>query len=183
MKDIVDIPKENLEIERKFLLKRFPDSELDKKFPLDSEENLHKLLIYEIEQYYFKVDGKKLRFRLRFCENNGITQYFQTEKHVISSGVFEEIESEIGLQEFLEVFKDNKNKGSVIKKTRYSFEENGLLWEIDKYTNIDIVTLEVELDDINQDIKIPKFLKDMIITELTGKKEFSNHNLSLKNEN
>jgi CYTH domain-containing protein len=41
-----------------------------------------------------------------------------------------------------------------------------------------MVMMEVELDSIDQPIEIPDFLKDLIIYEVTGIKEFNNSNLS-----
>jgi CYTH domain-containing protein len=51
---------------------------------------------------------------------------------------------------------------------------------LDRYRNIDLVILEVELDDINQEIDIPDVFADLIIMEVTGMEEFSNFNLSLE---
>jgi len=173
LKKIEDIPKENREIERKFLLKKFPQNSL---VTLASKG----LKIFDIEQFYFKVDGKKKRFRVKTNDNDNKKTYYQTEKTMFGPGEFEEIEKVISEDEFFEVFNANKKKGSVITKDRFVVKMNGLDWEVDRYKNIDLVILEVELDDIKQEIKIPKFLKELIVMEVTGVKEFSNHSLSLK---
>ncbi len=160
--------KNNLEIERKFLLKKVPE------FPA---ENTIKLYIHQI---YVNVDGVITRFRMTeklFTDED--RKYVQCNKKLISPGVFEEIESEITK----EVFRDMCHKEhSYIVKIRYVYESNGLKWEVDEYSDIALVTLEVELDDIEQEITIPDIIKKEIIIEVTGQKEFSNQNLSVKDE-
>ena len=68
---------------------------------------------------------------------------------------------------------------SYIIKTRSVYEHGGLKWEVDEYHDMKLVTLEVELDDINQEITIPEIIEDMMIVEITGQKVFSNENLSI----
>lgn len=190
MKDVKDIPKENLEIERKFLIKRFSLDSLEEipgmNFIMPSgsvfyyKGNGGTIEVLNIIQYYFNVDGKNLRFRTQSGRLHGDIKFFQTEKHPISKGVFEEIEKELDKEEFMKIFEEKKNTGSYIKKTRYAIKYSFLKWEVDVYENVNLITLEVELDDIDQEIEIPEFLKDLIIKEVTGEKEFSNYNLSSK---
>ena len=161
--------KDNLEIERKFLMKKFPATELD----------TVGFKCYEIYQYYYLIDGVRKRYRMRQDTDTFEREYFETMKTVLSPGVFEEIERNITQEEFFEISKANKGYGSVISKNRFVVNQNGLDWEIDRYLNVDLVTLEVELDDINQEIEIPDFLEEIIIMEVTGIEEFSNFNLSL----
>jgi CYTH domain-containing protein len=157
--------KDNLEIERKFLLKNVPKFNLKK---------ITKLIIHQI---YVDVDGRSVRFRMTEDMNASNRIYHQCEKEVISHGVFEEIENEVDKSLFDEMLKKDH---SYIIKTRYVHEENGLKWEIDKYHDVRLVTLEVELDDIEQDIVIPEIIEDQMIVEVTGQKVFSNYNLSVK---
>lgn len=161
--------KNNLEIERKFLLKRIPnfDKEVSK---------------FYMHQIYVNIDGVMTRFRmteklgLKVDENR---TYVQCNKKRISSGVFEEIEKDIAK----EVFRDMCHKEhSYIIKIRHVYEHDGLKWEVDEYADVSLVTLEVELDDIKQKITIPKIIKKELLMEVTGKKVFSNQNLSIKNE-
>jgi len=166
--------KDNLEIERKFLLKNVPDF---------NRNEIEKHLIHQI---YVDVDGKKVRFRMSEKFNQkGISatdderHYVQCVKRVLSPGVFEELENEITK----ELFRDMSHREhSFIVKTRYVYEKDGLKWEVDEYHDIKMVTLEVELDDINQEITIPEIIKKEVITEVTGQKVFSNQSLSIKND-
>lgn len=161
----VVLPKpENLEIERKFILKNVPSFGLKAK----------KFLIHQI---YVTIKGVNTRFRMLESLDTHEKKYYKCVKTPISPGVFEEIEDEIDEAKFLEMYdKDHR----YIIKTRYAYSENGLIWEIDKYHEMLFVTLEVELDDINQDIEIPECIKDYIIAEVTGQKEFSNYAISIK---
>ncbi len=163
--------KNNLEIERKFLLKRVPNF---------NREEIEKYLIHQI---YVDIDGKITRFRMteKFgkIDEKFERQYFQCNKKSISSGVFEEIEIEITP----EFFRDMTHKEhSYITKTRHVYEHGGLKWEVDLYHDVKLVTLEVELDDINQEITIPEIIEKEMIVEVTGQRVFSNQNLSIKEE-
>lgn len=152
--------KDNLEIERRFLLKSIPS--------LHDKEGLKRLTIH---QAYSKDSNE----RFRSTVNGGEVIYHKCRKKMLSVGVFEEIESEITEYEFDCGY---KNCNREINKVRYVFSENGLVWEIDEYTGFSLIIFEVELDDINQDIDIPADLKSLIIKEITGEKEFSNYSLS-----
>jgi CYTH domain-containing protein len=163
--------KDNLEIERKFLLKNVP------KF---NRNEIDKFLIHQI---YVDVDGVVTRFRMheRFnpkgSESDVERYYIKCNKRPISPGVFEEIEEEITQ----EVFRDMCHKDhSYIIKTRSVYKHGGLNWEVDEYHDIKMVTLEVELEDINQEITIPEIFEEQMIVEVTGQKVFSNQNLSIK---
>jgi CYTH domain-containing protein len=43
---------------------------------------------------------------------------------------------------------------------------------------MNIVILEIELEDLNEEIKLPRYIDREIIYEVTGIKEFSNKNLA-----
>ena len=53
-------------------------------------------------------------------------------------------------------------------------------FEIDKFINMNLVILEIELKNINQKISFPPFIKKEIILEVTEIKELGNFNLSEK---
>lgn len=163
------VMKDNLEIERKFLLKRLPNF------------NRVEVSEYLIHQIYVNVDGETVRFRvtekvIKKGEKESV-KYVKCVKHPISLGIFEEIENEISKEFFEEMCEKDH---TFIIKTRYVHKENGLNWETDFYHHLELATLEVELDDIKQDIEIPEIYKSEIISEVTGQKEFSNQSLSIK---
>lgn len=147
------------EIERKFLLKRFP--------------KLEKInTVYQIEQWYYS-DGYRYRKQLEVPTNK--LSIIRTKKTNISKGVFQEEEVSLSLEEFNDL--DLLNSISV-KKTRTVVKYKGFKFEIDKYENMNVIILEVELDDINEQIPFPKYLEREILYEVTGIKEFTNRKLA-----
>lgn len=158
-----------LEIEKKFLLKNLPILYLKKK----------KHLLINIEQYYFLVDGIWERYRV-ITDKKGV-RYIKTIKRHVSPGVCEEGEVEITSEDFLKVKNTNNEKQldyRLIQKTRFIVEFKGLKFEIDAYQGMRIITLEVELPSIDFIYSTPKEIKECILFELTGLKEFSNLNLA-----
>jgi len=160
--------KDNLEIERKFLLKDVPNI---------PEDEVKVLIIHQV---YIKEDGVVKRYRMTADGGNRI--YHECIKTQLGPGKFIEDEREVSD----ELFRDKLDQDHrYIKKTRHVYNSNGLRWEIDKYQEISLVVMEVEFeseDDFNNfnDSKIPEIIKGSVIIELTGKKEFSNYNLSIE---
>jgi CYTH domain-containing protein len=106
---------------------------------------------------------------------NGDVVIYKTKKTNISKGVNMEEETTLTLDELNAI--DLSNSLS-IKKIRTVVKYKGLKFEIDKYEGINIVILEVELDDLEQKINIPKYIEKEILYEVTGIKEFSNKSLA-----
>jgi CYTH domain-containing protein len=147
------------EIERRFLLRNTKN--------LDHLPNIKKI---SISQYY-TPEG-----RIRCCDFGGSSRiYYLTIK--IDNGYANnlEYEEEIDSNKF-NFLKETSVKS--IHKNRYIYVENGLKWEIDHIEDPKLGILEVELNDINQDIEIPDFLKSLILFEITNDKKFSNYNLA-----
>jgi CYTH domain-containing protein len=65
-----------------------------------------------------------------------------------------------------------------VKKIRTVVKYKGHKLEIDKYEGLNIVILEVELEDLNEKIPMPKYIDKEILYEVTGIKEFSNKSLA-----
>lgn len=161
----------NLEIERKFLIKCLPD-----RLPDD---------ILKIDQFYLKnSSGTWERARTYHSDKNG-DSYFHTVKKTISKGVSLETEKSITSEEFNK-FKNecfnSKNEAKQICKERWIYtDENSMKWEIDVFkSNYTLIIAEVEIPSQNYELKIPKFMKEVILLEVTGNKKFSNRSLSLK---
>lgn len=160
----------NLEIERKFLLKRLPEKLLEKR--------KHEIL--DITQFYFFVGGVWQRFRIS-RSSSGI-KFIHTIKKSLSPGVYEENEKEITKEEFKTLYQKHKKKCRVIEKTRYVIKHKGLKFEIDEYKGLSLVVLEVELPKLSFKFDFPNNLIEEIVMEATGIKQFSNFSLSLKHE-
>ncbi len=147
------------EIERKFLLKRFP--------------RLEKInTVYQIEQWYHH-DGFRYRKQIELPTQKVV--FFKTKKTNLSKGVNQEEETSLTSEEFDQLDLSNSLH---IKKTRTVIKYKGHKFEIDKYDGINIIILEIELKDLEEKIIIPKYIDKEILYEVTGIKEFSNKKLS-----
>jgi len=154
----------HLEIERKFLLSDMPRVKPDN-FML-------------IEQFY--CQHKKLKYRVRSItsweDNKRKVEYVQTIKNKIEPGVYEE--HEIGLNEG--AFNDLKRYSNKrIAKYRYIYKINKKLkWEVDIFQDMKLVIAEIEIPTKDFKFKIPEYIKEKIIMEVTEFEQFTNFNLA-----
>lgn len=160
----------HLEIERKFLLKAMPERKPDE--------------IVSIEQWYWK-NKTGIWERARIWDSNieGIS-WIHTIKKTLSKGVSLEDEKPLTEEEF-ESFKNiclsPKSESRFITKERYLYEDGDLYWEVDVFDNgYHLIVAEVEMPKKNFNLRIPDFISDVLLLEVTGLKQFSNRNLSLK---
>lgn len=161
-----------LEIERKFLLKKFPKNVIEK--------YKKGVRILNIVQYYFFIDGIWQRFRV-VKEGTKKLKYIRTIKgKSVSLGTCPEDESTVSEKFFKETLKKNNKNFAVIKKARYVIKYKGLKFEIDVYKDLAIVVLEVELPHINHHFEYPEGLFEEVLMDVTGMKQFSNLSLSKK---
>ena len=136
------------EIERKFLLKRFP--------------RLEKInTVYQIEQWYHH-DGFRYRKQIELPTQKVV--FFKTKKTNLSKGVNQEEETSLTSEEFDQLDLSNSLH---IKKTRTVIKYKGHKFEIDKYDGINIIILEIELKDLEEKIIIPKYIDKEILYEVT----------------
>jgi CYTH domain-containing protein len=78
------------------------------------------------------------------------------------------------------VFEKNKKNYAVIRKTRYVIKYKGFKFEVDVYSDLSIITLEIELPSINHYFEYPEGLHEEVLMDVTGMKQFSNLNLAKK---
>lgn len=149
-----------MEIEKKYLIKKLPDT-------------LNYNKCYIIEQAYLS-DAPVVRVRKRISPEK--CEYFMTVK---STGMFtrEEVESDISEKTY-NVFLQEA-KGNVITKERYILPlEDGLMAELDVFKGVfeGVIMVEVEFPDEEAAIKFtpPDFFSD----EVTFDKRFHNSNMS-----
>ena len=73
------------------------------------------------------------------------------------------------------------NDGSrFINKVRYIYKDGDLKWEVDLFDNgYKLIIAEIEIPKKRYKLNIPDFIKDVLLLEVTGLKQFSNRNLSL----
>lgn len=158
----------NIEIERKFLLKSIPNKTPDE--------------IIEIFQWYYKNE-QGIWERVRSCYSDVKGFYFtHTIKKSISPGVNQEDEKSITSDDFNEfVQKCKTGQSKYISKERLVYVDGELKWEVDVFNNgHHLIVAEVELPEEDYPVVVPKFIKDKLLMEVTGMKQFGNRNLSNK---
>lgn len=183
--------KEGLEIERKFLLKRFP------RFYFENAKS------YLINQTYIESHPKFGNGRVReqikfehvahfsFFFNNpsflyehlaaNSSQYDVTHKTPIEPGVDNERIELITKEEYDEVVLGSNSR--IISKIRTEVpcsENGGLKWEIDDFqpSYMNLIIAEVELPSKDHPLIIPDYIQKELIMEVTGMSQFTNRALS-----
>lgn len=157
-----------VEIERKYLLKAMPDKKPDQ--------------VIKIEQWYWK-NSLGIWERVRKCETNTNEIYFvHTIKKTISKGVNMEDEKIISIDEyndFLSRCKFSESESRYITKERWVYQEGNLKWEVDIFhSGHHLVVAEIEIPKKSYKVDIPYYIKEKLLLEVTGLKQFSNKNLS-----
>lgn len=161
---------QHLEIERKFILKAMPEKKPDD--------------VVSIEQWYWKNQmGVWERARTWNSCVEG-ESWMHTIKKSISKGVSLEDEKSLSREEF-ESFKELCNSPNVesryITKDRYLYNDGNLCWEVDVFdSGYHLIIAEIEMPKKNFNLKIPVFIEEVLLLEVTGLKQFSNRNLSIK---
>lgn len=159
----------NLEIERKFLLKRLPDEKPDE--------------VIKMDQWYLKVGDVYERVRQRQWKSTGKIDWIHTIKNYVDEMTNEEIEKLISPEEyhnFIKKCKEPDSDSRYIQKRRLIYKNGNDTWEVDKFLEVDVIIAEIEIPNKEYEVKLPNFIIDNLIYEVTGIKEFSNKNLSDK---
>ena len=152
--------KEELEIERKWLLKGVPNLNYNKK--------------YDIMQFY---TPEKFRYRRTTDLKTGDIEYIKIKKIPVGYGRNIEKIYACDMQEFASERMKSKR---CVHKTRHVYEIDSIKFEIDLMHSPNMVMMEVELKDIDSPMEIPQEVERFIIKEVTGDDAFSNYNLALE---
>jgi CHAD domain-containing protein/CYTH domain-containing protein len=151
---------QDLEIERKYLLRAVPEHALA--WP-------HR----EIEQGY--LPGQHLAERLRHVRLDGADRWYRTVKS--GAGIARtELEDETDQHVFDTMWP--LTEGRRVHKRRYAVAEGPHVWEIDEFTDRDLVLAEVELADSDTPVEPPVWLAPYVIREVTGEPEYLNLHLA-----
>jgi CHAD domain-containing protein/CYTH domain-containing protein len=149
-----------IEIERKYLLKGMPDSMPDSSF-------------VTIEQGY--LPGERLVERLRAIDVGRQRAYFRTVK--VGAGLVRtELEEEMSSEMFKSMWP--LTKGKRLTKRRHRVPDGELTWEIDEFTDRELVLAEIELPSAETAVEIPKWLEPHIDREVTGEVAYLNSTLA-----
>jgi hypothetical protein len=149
-------PQEEIEIERKWLLKELPKAVFDQ--------------VVQIEQYY----KDWLRYRR---QHDGIGEFFFCiKKERLSHGVNRETWQDCTKEDFYHNYPQDEKP---IKKTRHVLEYEGHNIEIDTFEN-GLVMMEIEVKSLSEPIQIPQIIHAQIEKEVTGDPDYSNYQLYRK---
>ena len=156
-----------IEIERKFVI-RMPD--------LTTLRSQKDYTVSEILQIYLPSgQGETRRVRRRTFDDR--TLYIETKKIRIDNMSSEEIEREIGKEEFDTLASSPLEGTTPIHKTRHTFIYEGQLFEIDVYPEWQSsAIMETELEARDTMVELPKFIE--IVKEVTGHRSYSNASMS-----
>lgn len=156
---------ENLEIERKFLVK-IPDC-----------SNLNVRRKINILQTYLQNGDNDLQRRVRRIADDNSIKYFYTEKIFYSAVIRQETEFEISRDEYNRLISEKKADCVPIEKCRICFDYRNQLFELDIYPFSDkFAVMELELENSEQKIFFPEYVD--VVKEVTGIEEYSNASLA-----
>ena len=158
------IPKE---VERKFLIKRPTEEEIEK-LGYVSKTN--------IIQTYLKSNEKvERRIRQRGTKKDGYSFYY-CEKTEVGPGERIEKEEKISQTEYITYLAESDTSLHQISKIRYCFIYNKRYFEMDLYPFSDeYAIVEVELNDINEKIDFPPLT---FVKEVTNDTSYLNYSLA-----
>lgn len=160
---------DHYEIEKKYLIEYPNVKELEKM------ENCEKV---EIIQTYLVNDGDD-EVRIRQRGKNGNYIYYKTVKKKIDEVKRLEVEKRLTKEEYLDLLMKADSNCRQIRKTRYCLTYDKVYYEIDVFPFWkDKAVVEIELKDVNEKIKFPKFIK--VLKEVTEDAKYKNRALATK---
>ena len=155
------------------LLGAEPDVEIERKFLLASLPRLPTgTVALEVEQGWF---GERYPERVRRVQEGAAERCYRAIKH--GAGIRRiELEEEIGPELFAALWP--LTLGRRVRKRRYRILEDGLTWEIDAFTDRDLVLAEVELPAADHPFDVPPWLRPHLVREVTHEPAYLNLNLA-----
>ena len=152
---------EDQEVERKYLLRGFPELG-----GLEAE-------VWEVEQGW--LPGERLAERVRRVRAGGEERWYRTVK--LGKGVRRtEVEEETPAKLGRALWK--LTRGKRVRKRRYRVADGALVWEIDRFHRRRLVLAEVELPSEDAPVELPEWLRPYVEREVTGDPAYVNLNLA-----
>jgi CYTH domain-containing protein len=154
------VPATVVEIERKYLLRGVPDA-------------ARAVAPMEMRQGY--LPGTRLIERVREVRSFEGTAWYRTVKS--GAGIARiELEEET-TREVFEAMWPLTAARRVIKR-RYRVPEGDLTWEIDEFTDRELVLAEIELPSADAEVRPPAWLAPQVVREVTDEPEYTNYRLA-----
>jgi CHAD domain-containing protein/CYTH domain-containing protein len=149
-----------VEIERKYLLRALPDV-------------VQEIPPLKIRQGY--LPGSLLLERIREVQSSNGPTWYRTVKS--GAGISRiELEDETSLQVFEAMWP--LTEGRRVLKCRYRIPDGDLIWEIDQFTDRDLVLAEVELPSAEVQVEPPAWLAPHVVGEVTDDPAYTNFSLA-----
>ncbi len=167
-----------IESERKYLIK-FPTSWSALAELFDGIVDVKR-----ISQTYLKAeDGEqsaRVRKTVEGLSGDTDTVYHYNQKKPVETGVHEETEHEISEKEYEKYLRKANPDKCAVEKTRFVFDWHDQVFELDLFKGHlkGLAIMEIELDDIDDTVELPPFLK--VVKEVTKDKRFTNFSLADK---
>jgi CHAD domain-containing protein/CYTH domain-containing protein len=150
----------NLEIERKYLLSAVPPAMPD-------------ATMVEMDQGY--IPGDRIVERLRAVRDGKGSRFFRTIK--VGSGVVRtELEDETNCEVYEQLWP--LTAGHRLTKRRHLVPAGNLTWEVDEFTDRDLVLAELEIPSADTKVEFPEWLVPYVVREVTGEPEYLNSALA-----
>lgn len=154
------VPDLPVEIERKWLLSALPTT-------------LQSLIPATLHQGY--LPGETLVERIRSTTSGGQTHWVRTVK--LGSGITR-VEVEENASPELGAALYALTEGRRVTKLRYTVPDGALAWEIDEFTDRDLVLAELELPSEDTPVDFPEWLRQYVVREVTSDVSFTNWRLA-----
>lgn len=152
--------RSGLEIERKYLLRGMPSS-------------MPEATIKEIEQGY--LPGERLIERVRRVRVGDRERYYRTVK--LGTGLVRtEVEEECSREIFDVLWP--LTEGKRVRKRRHVVADGALNWEVDEFTDRDLVLAEIELPAAGITTEFPAWLMSQVERDVTDDPAYVNANLA-----
>lgn len=155
--------KAGLEIERVWLLKGLPN------LP-------HEHATWRLDQGYLVGEDGSPMGRIRRTVLPDGREHFHYNIKTGSGLIREESETEIGAEAFNQ--KWPHTIGRRVRKKRHRIPADGLIWEIDEFSDFPLVLAEIELPAADHAPAIPSWLVPWILREVTVDSRYRNFNLA-----
>lgn len=156
-----DMAANDVEIERKYLLRALP-------------ERVSGAPFVEIDQGY--LPGSRINERVRRAVGPGGTTYTRTIK--AGSGISRIEVEEVTSAVFFETVWP-LTVGVRVRKRRYSIWEGSDEWQIDEFLDrTGFVLAELELEHAEQRVEMPAWLAPVVDREVTNDRAYTNHALA-----
>ena len=167
-----------LEKEKKYLIK-LPSSWSELAELMDNFIDLKR-----IEQSYLIAkpgeQAGRVRKTIEGFGNKKKTVYHYNQKKPVETGVHKEKEHQITEEQYQGALKYSDPKKCEVQKSRFVFKWHDQVFELDLFKGHlkGLAILELEMDDIDDTVELPPFLK--VIKEITDDKSFNNFSLANK---